>query len=444
MGSDHYFSASPASAENLRRIRVRLAGRDLELTTAGGVFSPEHVDSGTAVLLANTPAAARPAGTCSTSAAGWGPIALIARAARRPTRRCGRSTSTNARSTSCAATRPPSASTNINAVLPDDVPADVTFRTIWSNPPIRVGKNELHGLLERWIPRLDERSRCLARRAAQPRVGFAPALARRDVRRRVQRAPCGHRARIPRAQGAAPRFAADGAADAARSDGARLRRARPRRRTPGSAGPTGTRARSPSTSAIRTPSVPPGTSTVQRSGAARPAQCRTARADGRDTRAAAERLADAALEDAHPDRTRRRRARADRRERRTRRWRRWPARVRAAGAYAEVERRRARRSSASATTTCGLPTSMPSPGRATASPRARTSGSPPSIRQPPEIHLVAQRAARQRQRRRCGCRSAPSRPRRAARGPPRAGSAGRRGCRCRTSPPWSRRRSGSP
>ena len=47
---------------------------------------------------------------------------------------------------------------NVNAVLPDDVPDDVTFRTIRSNPPIRVGKHELHGLLERWIPRLDERS----------------------------------------------------------------------------------------------------------------------------------------------------------------------------------------------------------------------------------------------------------------------------------------------
>jgi 16S rRNA G1207 methylase RsmC len=45
--------------------------------------------------------------------------------------------------------------TNINAVTPDQVPDDVTFTTIWSNPPIRVGKNELHGLLEKWLPRLD-------------------------------------------------------------------------------------------------------------------------------------------------------------------------------------------------------------------------------------------------------------------------------------------------
>jgi 16S rRNA G1207 methylase RsmC len=48
--------------------------------------------------------------------------------------------------------------TNVNAVLPDDVPDGVMFRTIRSNPPIRVGKNELHSLLERWLPRLDERA----------------------------------------------------------------------------------------------------------------------------------------------------------------------------------------------------------------------------------------------------------------------------------------------
>ena len=49
MGSDHYFSASPSSAEHLRRISVTLAGRAGEVTTAGGVFSPDHVDGGTAV-----------------------------------------------------------------------------------------------------------------------------------------------------------------------------------------------------------------------------------------------------------------------------------------------------------------------------------------------------------------------------------------------------------
>ncbi len=156
MGSDHYFSASPTSAENLRRIRVRLAGRDVEVTPAGGVFSPDHIDSGTGVLLANTPPPPS-GGHLLDLGCGWGPIALsLALEAPHATvwavdvnERALDLVRRNARALGIE---------NINAVLPDDVPDDVVFRTIRSNPPIRVGKHELHGLLERWIPRLDERS----------------------------------------------------------------------------------------------------------------------------------------------------------------------------------------------------------------------------------------------------------------------------------------------
>ena len=44
---------------------------------------------------------------------------------------------------------------NVNAVVPDDVPAEVRFAQIVSNPPIRVGKAELHAMLGRWLPRLE-------------------------------------------------------------------------------------------------------------------------------------------------------------------------------------------------------------------------------------------------------------------------------------------------
>jgi ABC-type multidrug transport system fused ATPase/permease subunit len=39
-------------------------------------------------------------------------------------------------------------------LAPDEVPDDVAFDQIWSNPPTHVGKAELHALLERWLPRL--------------------------------------------------------------------------------------------------------------------------------------------------------------------------------------------------------------------------------------------------------------------------------------------------
>jgi len=156
MSSDHYFSASPASAENLRRIRVTLAGRDVEVTTAAGVFSPDHIDSGTGVLLANTPPAP-PGGDFLDLGCGWGPIALSL--ALQSPHATVWAVDVNERALDLVRRNAESLGLeNVNAVLPDDVPDDIAFRTIRSNPPIRVGKNQLHGLLERWIPRLAERS----------------------------------------------------------------------------------------------------------------------------------------------------------------------------------------------------------------------------------------------------------------------------------------------
>jgi 16S rRNA G1207 methylase RsmC len=37
---------------------------------------------------------------------------------------------------------------------PDAVPAAVRFAGMWSNPPVRIGKLALHGLLADWLPRL--------------------------------------------------------------------------------------------------------------------------------------------------------------------------------------------------------------------------------------------------------------------------------------------------
>ena len=155
-GDDHYFSASPSGPEKLRRIRVNLVGSEVEVTTAGGVFSPDHIDSGTAVLLANTPPPP-PGGHLLDLGSGWGPIALsLAIASPHAT---VWAVDVNERALDLVRRNAEALGlTNVNALRPDDVPGDITFRTIRSNPPIRVGKHELHGLLERWIPRLDERS----------------------------------------------------------------------------------------------------------------------------------------------------------------------------------------------------------------------------------------------------------------------------------------------
>ena len=47
------------------------------------------------------------------------------------------------------------------AGTPDAVAADATYDEIWSNPPIRIGKDALHELLLTWLPRLSPGGRAV-------------------------------------------------------------------------------------------------------------------------------------------------------------------------------------------------------------------------------------------------------------------------------------------
>ncbi|GAB3606766.1 methyltransferase [Conyzicola nivalis] len=156
MSNEHYFASSPESELKLRTIHARIAGRVYELQTSNGIFSPEHIDAGTQVLLANVPQPP-PGGNVLDLGCGWGPIALTL--AIESPRSTVWAVDVNERALDLVRRNAEIVgATNIRAVTPDQVPDDVTFTTIWSNPPIRVGKNELHGLLEKWLPRLDDGS----------------------------------------------------------------------------------------------------------------------------------------------------------------------------------------------------------------------------------------------------------------------------------------------
>jgi 16S rRNA G1207 methylase RsmC len=154
MGSgDHYFSPAPESETNLRPFTVRLAGQTYELVTASGIFSPERIDTGTRVLLDHVPPAP-PGGQLLDIGSGWGPLALTL--ALESPHATVWAVDVNTRALDVLRRNAQKLGlTNINALTPDDVPDDVRFTTIWSNPPIRVGKNELHAILERWLPRLE-------------------------------------------------------------------------------------------------------------------------------------------------------------------------------------------------------------------------------------------------------------------------------------------------
>jgi len=151
MSEDHYFSARPASADERRLIRVTLAGRELSLEVAPGIFSPDHVDLGTQVLLRTVPA---PVGRVLDLGCGWGPIALAA-ALRSPDVTVT-AVDVNERALDLAARNAAAAGVGdrVTVLAPAAVATDAVFDTIWSNPPIRVGKAALHDLLGSWLPRL--------------------------------------------------------------------------------------------------------------------------------------------------------------------------------------------------------------------------------------------------------------------------------------------------
>ncbi|GAB3549297.1 methyltransferase [Arthrobacter tumbae] len=151
MDSQHYFSGAPSGPDRRRQLRTILAGQERELVTSGGIFSPDGIDKGTAILLSAVPPAT--GSNLLDIGSGWGPLALTM-ALQAPQARVvaidvnERSlelTRENARRLDLA---------NVAAMLPDDVNPDVSFDTIWSNPPIRIGKEALHELLLRWLPRL--------------------------------------------------------------------------------------------------------------------------------------------------------------------------------------------------------------------------------------------------------------------------------------------------
>ncbi|WIM97152.1 methyltransferase [Actinoplanes oblitus] len=155
MTAEHYFSTDPDAPMRRGEIEFSVAGRDYRLAVASGVFSAGRLDPGTAVLLRK---AGLPTGDTGGAlldlGCGYGPITCVL-ATEAPgatvhaidvNSRARELTAENAASLGLA--------DRVRVSSPEDVPADVTFTQIWSNPPTHVGKAELHALMERWLPRL--------------------------------------------------------------------------------------------------------------------------------------------------------------------------------------------------------------------------------------------------------------------------------------------------
>jgi 16S rRNA (guanine1207-N2)-methyltransferase len=159
--NDHYFSASPDS--NLERVPVDVAawGHRLTLLSASGVFSRGRLDVGTAVLFRATTGPHRASQNLLDLGCGYGAVAC-ALAVHSPAatvwgvdvnERALQLTTENAHRLGLV--------DRLRPCLPDQVPEDVSFDEIWSNPPIRIGKPALHALLGAWLARLTPKGRAL-------------------------------------------------------------------------------------------------------------------------------------------------------------------------------------------------------------------------------------------------------------------------------------------
>jgi len=152
VSAGHYFAERPGAASAPRTVTLSLPDLTLVLAADRGVFAADRIDPGTHLLLQEAPAPPR-RGDLLDLGCGYGPIALTL--ARRSPGATVWAVDVNERALAlCAENAARHGLTNVRCVGPDDVPHDVAFATIWSNPPIRIGKPALHELLRRWLGRL--------------------------------------------------------------------------------------------------------------------------------------------------------------------------------------------------------------------------------------------------------------------------------------------------
>lgn len=152
-----YFDDPSELASDPRTVEVTLADIAYTYVTDRGVFSHGHLDEGTALLLQEAPPPA--AGDLLDLGCGAGPIA-IAMALRSPGAQVW-AVDVNPRALTLTAANAHRAGVRVCAVTPVDLPPDIRFATIWSNPPIRIGKSALHAMLTSSLARLADGGRAV-------------------------------------------------------------------------------------------------------------------------------------------------------------------------------------------------------------------------------------------------------------------------------------------
>jgi 16S rRNA (guanine1207-N2)-methyltransferase len=152
VSSSQYFAEQPASAHRPGKVQLVLPDMHLTLATDAGVFSPARLDPGTRLLLEAAPPPP-PDGDLLDLGTGYGPLAL-ALAKRSPGARIW-AVDVNKRALElCTGNAAAAGLVNVRCVPADANSLPASYQLIWSNPPIRIGKQALHAMLTAWLGRL--------------------------------------------------------------------------------------------------------------------------------------------------------------------------------------------------------------------------------------------------------------------------------------------------
>jgi 16S rRNA G1207 methylase RsmC len=149
---DHYFTADPSVPFAREPVETTVWGRRLSLTSGSGVFARGRLDIGTSVLFRETEPPE--SGRVLDLGCGYGVIGLAIAVASPATTVTGVDVNERAVLLANENAGRLGVSERFAARTPDEVPGDATYDEIWSNPPIRIGKQALHELLLTWFPRL--------------------------------------------------------------------------------------------------------------------------------------------------------------------------------------------------------------------------------------------------------------------------------------------------
>lgn len=154
-GDTHYFDRTPSAKSRVLTYEIQGPSSMITVASDAGVFSHGSLDKATAILLDHILQLTDtlPPGDLVDVGCGAGPIALLL-ASKFPARTIW-AVDTNERA--LALTEGNAGANgfgNIRAVTPDRVPPGLRVAAVFSNPPIRIGKKELHGLLEGWLSRI--------------------------------------------------------------------------------------------------------------------------------------------------------------------------------------------------------------------------------------------------------------------------------------------------